>query len=573
MRRRWILLAEGSRANPPGPDGVPRLVRRLLQGRGIRDHAEIERYLEPSLEQLNDPFEIPGLGEAVGRLGAAVERGEKIFLFGDYDVDGISSVAVWSRYLRQLGAEVREQVPNRLLDPYGLSIAAVTEAQRWGAGLIVCADSGTTAHEEVARATESGIDVIVADHHMPEPTLPEAAVIVNPWREDSSYPFQDLSAVGVTTKILQGLWRTRGRRLRSFPSPWSLLDLTALGTVADSVSMQGENRIFVSIGLRGMREGPRPALQSLIEGAGLDRHRLGSTDLAYQIVPRLNAGGRLGDAESALELLLCDDLSRCRRITTILDTHNERRKRLLEEVVRDAFQAAGSDPAPERGEPLVLCSKNWHPGVLGIAATRLAERFQVPTILLTTDGEVARGSGRTAGEWDLLDLVRRACAPLRTYGGHRAAIGLTLPAGNVARFRDEMIAASNAYPELLGRPERLLTIDATADLKEVDFSLLDWLERMEPFGRGNREPVLAVRGVVVGGIRVLREKHLRFDVADGGERRECIGFHLSERRAELAAADGDISLAVTATRNIFRGEERLQLNVRDIAVDDPFGNG
>jgi single-stranded-DNA-specific exonuclease len=434
-------------------------------------------------------------------------------------------------------------------------------------------DSGTTAHQEIARAAELGLDVIVADHHQPEETLPSARAVVNPWREESRYPFRDLSAAGVATKIAEGLWRSRRREGVEASPPWSLLDLTALGTVADSVNLTDENRLFVAQGLQRLRRRPRPGLQSLIDVSGLAHERIGSQDLAYQIVPRLNAGGRLGDTQSSLDLILCEDPVEGRRIAKVLEGHNVKRRKLLEEVVREAGGAAERETGPANGEPLVLWSESWHQGVLGIAAARLAERFGVPTVLLSVDGELARGSGRTAGHWDLLALLRRNASILRSFGGHRAAAGLTLASEGLSGLREGMLSAARETPDLLGPPEKLLTIDARADLKEVDFSLLDWMDRMEPFGRGNDQPLLAVRGRVAGAVRILKEKHIRFELASEGQRRECIGFHMRDRLDELLSSDGEVHLAVAAVRNIFRGEQRLQLTVKDIALHDPFEDG
>jgi len=572
--RRWILKEDGPVADPAsvGTDGPPRLVRRLLRSRGIDGVAPTRRWLNPALEDRYDPSLLSDLDRAVARVDEALRRDERILVFGDYDVDGITSAAILKRYLDGLGGAVRVRIPQRLSEGYGLSIAAVDEAHAWGASLILTADCGTTAVQEIAHARRCGIDVVVLDHHIPGPVLPEAVAIVNPHREESRVPFRDLAAVGVTSKLLEGIHRLRRGGDATAQGPEDLLDLTALGTIADGMPMIGENRILVRQGLRLMRASPRPALAALASASGLNPRRIRSSEIAFQMVPRLNAAGRLGDSNAALDLLLSDDPERCRVLASTLDAHNSRRRELLDKVVRESVSAADVEQAAHRGEPIVLVSDRWHPGVVGIAASRIAERFRVPAILLASDGAIARGSGRSAGDYDLLELVRAASGGLLSFGGHRSAVGLTLEAAHFPRFRDEILVAARTRPVAITIGGEALQIDARAAVSEIDRTLLDWLDRFEPFGPGNEEPVLAVRGRIVGGVRVLKEKHLRFDLGAEGERRECIGFGLAEHAARLEAAEGDVHFAVVASRNVWNGEERLQLQVRDIAFADPFGN-
>lgn len=573
MRMRWVLKEKGCQGDPPGPEEIPRLIRYLLHNRGLVEQSDVEQFLEPSLDDLHDPWLLPDLDRAVDRISSALSRGERILIFGDYDVDGISSAALLWRYLDRLGGRIRLRIPDRLTDSYGLSMKAVEEASAWEAGLIITVDSGTTAHAEVEHARSLGLDVIVVDHHQPESSLPPAVAVVNPWRADSSYPFPDLAAVGVVTKLVAGLSDRLGNGGRETPDPASLLDLTALGTVADNVSMEGENRIFVFHGLRRIRQQPRSGLKALIESARLDPHRIGSNDIAFQLGPRLNAAGRMGDTDTSLSLLINDDLTHCRSLASVLESHNRKRKQLLDDLIREATSLAEEEMALHPGEPLVMRSDDWHLGLLGIAAARIAERFDVPTILLSCEDALLRGSGRTARGCDLLGLLRQASEPLKSFGGHRAAIGLTLDDQEFPRFKDLFLEAARGSPGLCGMRERTLSVDAVARLDEVDSSLLDWLERMGPFGRGNREPLLAIKGHVAGQIRILKNNHIRFDVTSGGATRECIGFNLSGKARELGLKDGEVHIAVNAMWNRFRGEEKLQLSVRDIAVEDPFGIG
>jgi single-stranded-DNA-specific exonuclease len=570
---RWILKEVEPHEDLPGPRGLPRLVHRLLRSRGIHDEHDARRFLNPRIEDLLDPAPLPDIVTAIERLDRAVDRGEMIFLFGDYDVDGIASTALLCRCLRSIGGRLTVRLPERFSDGYGLSTAILEEVRSSGATLLVMADSGTNAIDEVGRARAMGIDVVILDHHQPGETLPDATALVNPWRADSSYPFPDLCASGVVTKLLAGLCARRAARGAPTTDPMALLDLTSLGTLADSVSLQGENRILVRQGLRILRGDPRPALCALLDRAGIAPGRVTSTDLAFQVVPRLNAAGRLGQAARSLELLLSDDPDRCYRLAGVLDEANERRKKLLDEVVVDAMARAGQGDAVERGEPLVLESERWHAGVVGIAAARLAERFGVPVLLLASDGTLSRGSGRGPAGVDLLEIVRGASGPLQRFGGHRSAVGLTMETADFPKFQEAVRASFRALPSPPRRREPGIEVDARASLEEIDRGFLDWLDRFEPFGSGNQEPVLAVRGKMAGPVRVLKDRHVRFDLTDRGTRRECIGFDLSTRLGSvLGRNSGDLHVAAVATRNLYRGEERIQLTVKDVVEHDPFGD-
>jgi single-stranded-DNA-specific exonuclease len=278
----------------------------------------------------------------------------------------------------------------------------------------------------------------------------------------------------------------------------------------------------------------------------------------------------MGDAPTALELLLCEDEGRCSELSAVLDRHNRERQTVLERVVRDAVLRAESEGNPERGEPIILESGDWHLGVLGIAASRLADRFGVPAILLNRDGSKLRGSGRTAGECDLLALLRGCSAELSTFGGHRAAVGLSLESANLPRFQRRLVEEARASGAPLGPQERIQWIDARADLGEIDLPLVEWIDRLGPFGQGNHEPVFALRGRMAGGVRVLKERHIRFDLGGGAVRCECIGFGMAGHPALLGERVEEVYVAATPTRNMYRGEERIQLQLRDIAREDPL---
>jgi single-stranded-DNA-specific exonuclease len=568
---RWILRHPEDLEDHGGPEGMPRLVARLLRSRCPAGPEAVRRFLEPSLDGLSDPFLLPGLRAAAERLDHAIKARERIYVFGDYDVDGMTSAALLARFLGGLGGQVRVRIPDRLTEGYGPTTLIIDEARACDAGVVVMVDCGTTAVDVIDYANGHGIDVIVADHHLPEPELPSAFALINPWREDSTYPFRDLAAVGVTTKLAEGISKLRSEQGRAAHEPYPLLDLTAIGSIADGMSLTDENRILVRAGLTLIRERPRPALRALIDSAGLDGPRISSMDVAFQIVPRLNAAGRMGDAGTALEMLMSEDVERCRFLAAVLDRHNLERRRLLDLVVGEATTMAR--PAVEQGEPIVLASANWHPGVLGIAASRLAERFALPAILLSVEEGIARGSGRTFGEIDLLDLVRSQAGELRTFGGHRAAVGLSVAVDRLESVRQGIVGRARQALSTLAGEERGLHVDARGALADVTPELMAWMDRLGPFGAGNPEPLLAFHGRVAGGVRVLKARHLRFDFTDGRTRHECIGFDLADRARDLGNAREEIHVAARVTWNTYRGESRLQLQLRDLSVDDPFRIG
>lgn len=563
-RKRWNLKAE---AFPPEwvslsrQWGIPDAILSTLWNRGVRTPAEVERFLGPSLDDLQDPNLLTDCARAVDRLEAAVRARETVFVFGDYDVDGITAAALWVRLLRHFGLTPHARVPNRMEDGYGLSVRAIEEAKSLGSTLLVTNDCGTSAHEAIERANALGIDVIVVDHHMPESTLPAAYALVNPRRPDNHYPFADLAAVGVAFKLLDALVARIGdaedRRVLL-----NHLDLVAVGSVADVVPLRGENRILVHYGMKVLRLRRRPAFQALIEQAGLADKRLESSHIAFSIAPRLNAAGRLGHPEIALALLLTDDPEEARRLAASLERDNDERRRLHEVVLQEAVDDVTGRGAFASGCALVLGSPNWHPGVLGIAASRLVDRFGVPVILVSLAGETARGSARTPPGCDLLALVTLAAEHLSAFGGHRQAVGLSLDPKRFPEFQS-LLEARSREQLAAGLPEATLELEATLEPRSCDLELARWIERLGPFGEGNKEPLFLGRAFIRPG-RVLQERHLRLHVLGNGRVIDCIGFGLAPLAPEIPAGGAEMKLAFTPTLNRWRGQEQVQLKLKEI---------
>jgi single-stranded-DNA-specific exonuclease len=529
--------------------------------RGIRTPADARQFLAPALEDLHDPLELLDLEPAVDRIRRAIARGERILVHGDYDVDGITSTYLLRSVLVDLGAQVEHRIPHRTRDGYGLSLAAIDDAGRRGCTLVVTVDCGITAVEAVDHARALGIDVVITDHHEPPAVLPRAAAIVNPHRDGCRYPFKSLAGVGVTFKLAHALLRGRGGLERAS----ELLDVVAIGTIADVVPLVGENRVLARIGLERLNRKPRLGLRALVDVAGLTGRAIGSGQIAFVLAPRINAGGRMGNAEQGLHLLLARDEREARALAESLEEDNDLRRRYDEEALLEAAALVESELCWPDCSSILLWSERWHPGVIGIVASRLVERFQRPTLLVSLNGAVGRGSGRSLPGLDLNQVLGHCEDLLVGYGGHAFAAGVTVDRERLpelrARFESlvrERLDPADCAPRL--------TLDADVRLDECDLRLVDWLERMAPHGLGNPEPTFAARGVgVANAYTVGQGRHLKLTVTEGAATAEVIGFGWGERLPELAGAR-TIDLAFAPSRNDWMGESRVQLKLKGFRV-------
>jgi single-stranded-DNA-specific exonuclease len=534
-------------------------VGHALVHRGVADLESARRFLDPALEDLHDPSRLIDLDKAVERIRIAIETGESILIHGDYDVDGITSTFLLYSVLRDLGAKVESRIPHRTRDGYGLSIGAIDEAHRRKCTLIVTVDCGITAVEPVALARERGMDVVIIDHHEVPAVLPEAVALVDPMRADCPYPFKSLAGVGVTFKLVEALLRKRGGldRAREF------LDVVALGTIADVVPLVGENRVLARLGLERLNEGPRIGLKALIDVAGLSGRRISSGQVAFVLAPRINAAGRMGNAEQGLRLLLAREPGEARAFAESLEEDNDRRRRFDEVALIEASQRVETELGWPGCSSILLWSEQWHPGVIGIVASRLVERFQRPTVLVALDGDRGRGSGRSLPGIDLNRLLGQCGDLLEGYGGHAIAAGLTVKRGALPELRERMerivkeqISPEDCVPRLV--------IDGDLTLRECDLDLVEWLERLSPHGLENPEPVFCARGVTVGPVTAVGGgKHLRLTVRDSTGTAEAIGFGMGERAAVIGRARV-CDLAFTPTRNEWMGQTRVQLKLKGI---------
>ncbi len=548
--------------------GVSPLLGVLLAQRGVVTPAAARAFLHPSLEQLPSPLLMKDMARATATVVRAIKERLPITVYGDYDVDGTTGIAVLTLFFRELGVECQRLQPRRFSDGYGLHAELLPDPPMGGA-LLITVDCGISDAVDVARVRERGWSVIVTDHHQPPADLPEAEAVLNPLQPGCDFPFKHLAGVGVAFYLVMGV-RSALREAgfwpggRGEPNLKNLLDLVAIGSVCDMVPMVEVNRVMCVAGLGVLSERPRPGLRQLLRLAGVIGRQVAADDVGYRIGPRLNAPGRLDTAEQALDLLLTEDDEEALALAARVDTLNRERQQLVEELFQQA--AASVAELGETGTTLVLWGENWHGGILGIVASRLVDDFHRPTILLRSEEGVLKGSGRSVEGFDLHAALVECEDLLEAYGGHTGAAGLTLKPENLMAFRKrfEAIAAQRLSREMQ-RP--VLWIDYPLRGEELaDANFLEGHQQLAPFGVGNPEPVFAPpERVHLEQAKVVGGSHLRFAWRANGTSWNGIGFGLGHLL--VAVQEGPARLAFTVRRNVFRGREYWQLNAVDINAD------
>jgi len=562
---------------------LPPILARVLSGYGLADLVAVERFLNPRLNDISDPFQIPQMAAAVSRIWKAIGAQEKILVFGDYDVDGIVSTVLLVQVLRRLGAgPVAYCLPDRLEEGYGFSITSLQRCfGQAKPSLIITVDCGITALEPAAYVKKAGIDLVITDHHEPGPALPDAVAVVNP-KLAGADSVKMLAGAGVAFKLCHALLK-HGRKEKHAGADFDLreyLDLVALGTVADIVPLLGENRIYVRHGLAQLNgAGSSLAWRTLKEVAALDG-KLDAYHLAFCVAPRINAAGRLDSAETALELFLTGDENRARIIARKLDQANRERQEIEAKILKEAVEEVNGFFDPEVHYGIVVGRRGWHIGVIGIVASRLVARYNRPVIVVGFDGQGAgRGSGRSINGYNILDGLNECRVVLDGFGGHAMAAGMELNEKNFARFQALFNRAAEAeLKEKNLAPTQM--IDAWIELDDVSDENFEALEKLAPFGQNNPRPVFAVRGVkVAGSPRLVGKKHLRFSVAAGRTTVGAIAFnhasgvtsHAGSARgpAGLKVPEGIIDVAFHIRKNSFNGSENLELNILDYRKTSP----
>ncbi len=544
--------------------GLPSALCRLLAARGHRTIGEARSFLRPMLGSLHDPAGLTDADRAARRLARAVAQREMVVVHGDYDADGISGAALLAAWIRALGGRAGAIVPDRLEHGYDLSSPGVDRAAARGAAVLVTVDCGIVALDPVRRAVASGMDVIVTDHHQPGPELPPALAVVNPDRPDCAYRNKHLCGAGVAFKVGQLLAAALGRPQEE---GWQYLDLVALATIADQVELAGENRVLARYGLRALTQTTRPGLAALIRRAGLGPdpgNPLDSAAVAFQLGPRINAAGRVGDATAALRLLLTDDRAEAGRLAETLETSNRERRSVEERTTAEALEALRDEYEPSRDRAVVVAGDDWHPGVIGIVASRLVERICRPVVVVAFDGDRGRGSARSIPSFDLHAAIAACAGHLERFGGHHQAAGLDIERDRLSAFREAFCSlARRTLGGAEPRPE--LRADLELGLNEVGPDLCRYLRHVGPFGRGNPEPVFIARRVHLAAPKVLKGNHLKFRMARNGASLGAIGFRLADRVPPVQALmKGPVDVAFNLMENTFRGHTTIEAKTLDI---------
>lgn len=564
--RTWSVRDSGDPSTLADQLGAPPLIARLLLNRGVEDPELGRLWLSGSIRDLPDPRGMGGMDAATERILEALDGHQRICVHGDYDVDGCTSVALLVHLLRRLDADVTWYAPHRQRDGYGVALHTVDRLASEGVRLLVTCDTGVSANAAIARGNELGIDTVVCDHHTPPAVLPEAAAIINPRLDPEGNPCAELAAVGVSFMLAVAL-RARLRERGAFadapePDLREYLDIVALGTVADLAPLRGINRLLVRTGLKVLAARRRPGLRALMDVAGIRREDpLEASHLGFRLGPRINAAGRLAEASVAVELLLADGEGEARRLAEQLDGWNRRRQETERRIHAEALtQLQGDDRLAER-RGLVVWSADWHPGVVGIVASRLMQHFHKPTLVIAVTGELGTGSGRGISGVDLFGALDRYSCLFERFGGHRAAAGLTLRASNLERLREAFADEAFAdQPRSLWEPK--LRLDAELHLDDVTWDLEEAIAGLAPFGIGNPQPLFMARGLRATGVKPLSRGGLRMQLRQRGSPSiKGIGFGL---QVDPAALQGPLDAVFAIQANHWRGKATLELFLKDL---------
>ena len=564
-KMRWnVLKPETDSRWDPRDWGVSPLTIQILQNRGITDPDQAKKFLAPALSDLPDPFLMKDAKIAALRILQAIRRREKISLFGDYDVDGITATALLLLFLREAGAQVDFYLPHRLKEGYGLNQTAVEKIKAEGTKLLITADCGVSNFEEIRWAREHGLEVIITDHHEIPKTLPPALAVLNPKQSDCPYPFKGLAGVGVAFNLVialrsllreEGIWNNGNA-----PNLKGYLDLVALGTVSDVVPLTGVNRIIAKHGLKELARSSRAGILALKEIGGLANAIVDTTAVNFRFAPRINAAGRLDDAAAVVRMLVASDPSEAQKIALRLDELNLQRQRIEEKILFEAREMIQRSEELKGRKTFVLASPDWHPGVIGIVASRLTEEFHRPAILIALKGKMGKGSGRSIPSFSLYQALKSCERWMERFGGHEQAVGLAISAEAIPDFSRaiEEFADSALSPELL-IPS--LTLDSVVRLEQMNESFLSELDSLAPFGMGNPEPIMGLHDLTVVDSKPVGKNHLRLRVQEGRIVRDAIGF----RMASLHPLSRQrVKLALSPQVNIFQGRRTLQLKILDL---------
>lgn len=537
-------------------NNISELLAKVLINRGIKEKDEISKFLYPKIEDLNDPFLLNDMNIAVDRILLAKDRGEKVTVYGDYDVDGITSIAVMVKFFRELGINIEYYLPSRLEEGYGLNNDALLKIKNNGTDLLITVDCGISAYNEVEYAKSLGMEVIVTDHHECPEVLPDTIAVIDPKRPDNTYPFNALAGVGVTFKLIQAISLKLELDRKKY---LKYLDIVCLGTVADIVPLVNENRVIVKYGLMLVRETKNIGLRALIKLSGYNK--IDSSLISFGLAPRINACGRMGKADLALELLLTNDITEAENIASELNNINKERQEVEKHIMDDAVKIIEEGKLYE-DDVIVVGKEGWHHGVIGIVASKITEMYYKPSILVCFEDGVGKGSGRSVEGFDLHKALNACINDLSRFGGHEMAIGLTINQSSFENFRKNI----NEYAKNVIDKDKVPTIKVDSEINADMISLdkLSELEILEPYGEANPMPIFVYKNIRVEGIRLLsNDRHLKLMLKDGSAIFDAIAFNMGDRQYSFKVGD-KIDVLHYLDINRFNNLEKVQLNVKDI---------
>ncbi|MBR3002310.1 MAG: single-stranded-DNA-specific exonuclease RecJ [Clostridia bacterium] len=537
-------------------NNINKLIATILSNKGIIEKEDINKFLNPTRNDFHNPYNMPDMEKAVERIIKAKETGEKVIIYGDYDVDGITSITVLKSFLHDIGIEAAFYIPNRLNEGYGLNIPAVEKIASEGYNLMITVDCGISCIEEVKRANELGMEVIVTDHHEVGETLPNAVAVVDCKRKDNKYECRDLAGVGVAFKLAQALSMKLGLDEKEY---LKYLDIVCIGTISDIVPLVDENRVISKLGLMLANQTRNIGLREIFKISGYKN--IDSTAVSFGVAPRLNACGRMGHADEALKVFLSKDLNKVQELTILLNNYNKTRQDIEKNIYEDAIKQI-EEKGIEQNRVIVVAGKDWHHGVIGIVSSKITEKYFKPSILLCLEDGIGKGSGRSIPGFDLHDALTKCQNTLDKFGGHAMAVGLSLKQENIENFTNqfEKIAEEQHIEEIM--PE--LKIDAKVNLDEISKEMVQSLKMLEPFGEANKMPIFLFKNLRIDSIRALSDgKHLKLTLKDNNVIVNAIGFYMGALADEYRIGD-KIDAVGTLEINSFNGVESIQINLKDI---------
>jgi single-stranded-DNA-specific exonuclease len=571
MKKKWVIKEQG---NPElvrslsAELNISPVLSNLLVQRGYDTFDKAKDFFRPSLSKLHDPFLMKDMDLAVNRIRQAIAGKEKILVYGDYDVDGTTAVALMYTYLKSQYSQVDFYIPDRYKEGYGISTQGIDFAADNRFGLIIALDCGIKSVDKVRYATSKGIDFIICDHHRPGAEIPEAAAVLDPKRVDCHYPYKELSGCGVGFKLAQALQLSEGRDPAELEQ---YLDLVAISVAADIVPITGENRVLTYFGMRMINSRPRPGIKAILELSG-KKGELTVSDVVFTIAPRINAAGRIESGNQAVELLVSESMTDAMKHGEAINEKNITRKGLNESITREAMELIGRDPDFGQRKSTVLYNPEWHKGVIGIVASKLTDEYYRPTIILTKSNNVLSGSARSVKDFDVYNAIESCSEYLEQFGGHMYAAGLTLREENMEAFRHkfEEVVSSTIEDRMLIRE---VEIDDVISLGDIDRKFYNVLKQFEPFGPGNMSPVFMSENVYDrGGVRIVGNNHLKLSLVQKSDNRlvvDSIAFQLGKHFNHINSGKS-FHVCYHIEENNFNGRSTLQLNVKDI---EPDGNG